>query len=200
MNESEFEYTNEIAKKYLWPIVPIAFLIVGTVLNILSILVFLRHKMIKSSSFCYFAVLNLVNTAYILVTMSRSISEYNFNSDIRLTSLFACKTHVFLTYFLSHLSSLILSAISVDRAITVMFLIKAKEICTPKISLRIIIGLILYNILQSGHFLVFESGYEEVIIINGTINEKTIIQCQTRLNTSYNEFIENAWKLIDMTM
>ena len=198
-NQSEFEYTNQFAKKYLWPTVPIVFLLLGTLLNILSILVFIRREMIKFSSFCYFAVLNIVNIAYLFVTMSRSISEYNFDSDIRLLSLFGCKTHVFLTYFLSHLSSLILCAISIDRTISVMFLRKAKELCTPTVAFRVTIGLILYNILQSGHFLVFDSGHEEIEIFNATI-EKTFILCQTRNNTSYNAFVEHAWKLIDMTM
>ena len=197
--KSEFEYTNEFAKKYLWPTVPIIFLLIGTLLNISSSLVFLRHKMLKSSSFCYFGVLNIVNAAYLLVTMSRSISENNFNSDIRHLSLFSCKTHVFLTYFLSHLSSLILCAISIDRAISVMFLIRAKSICTPKVAFKVIIGLILFNILQSGHFLIFESGYNDSIIINGTI-EKSFIICRPRSKTSYSVFIENIWKIIDMAM
>jgi len=200
MDQSEFEHTNYFAKNYLWKTVPIVFLILGTLLNILSILVFLRRDMIKFSSFCYFAALNIVNTAYLFVTMIRSISENNFNSDIRLLSLFACKIHVFLTYFLSHLSSLLLCAISVERTLNVLFLVKAKELCTPRIALRVIISLIIFNILQSGHFLVFESGYKEVIIINNGTAEKTIVQCQTRFNTTYNEFIEHVWKLIDMTM
>lgn len=96
-----FEFTNKIAEKYIWKTVPVFFLILGTVANILSIIVFTRKEMIKFSSFVYFAFLNGVNLAVLYVTMIRIISEY-FDTDIRSISVFTCKAHVFLTYFLGN--------------------------------------------------------------------------------------------------
>lgn len=193
-----FKYSNEFALKFLWPIIPIFFLILGTILNILAILVFLRREMIKYSSFCYFAILNIVNLAFLYVTIIRIIMEHNFKSDIRKLSLFSCKTHVFLTYFLSHLSSLLLCAISVDRAISVMFLRKAKELCTPRIAFKVTMVLILFNFLLSSHFLVLDSGHQ----ITQNISNQTFvsIQCDADINSTYHKFVEHFWKLIDMTM
>lgn len=84
---NEFEYTNKIALDYIWPTVPIGFLILGTIANILSIIVFRRREMKKFSSFCYFFYLNCINLAFLYVTMVRVIGEFHFQVDIRNTSL-----------------------------------------------------------------------------------------------------------------
>lgn len=100
--DDAFEFTNKIAEKYIWKTVPVFFLVLGTVANILSIIVFTRKEMIKFSSFVYFAFLNGVNLAVLYITMIRIISEY-FDTDIRSISVFTCKAHVFLTYFLGNI-------------------------------------------------------------------------------------------------
>lgn len=201
---NDFLKSNQFANKYLWPILPIFFLIIGTFLNIMAILVFIRREMIKFSSFCYFAVLNFVNLAFLYVTIIRIIMEHNFHSDIRKLNLFSCKSHVFLTYFLSHLSSLLLCAISVDRAISVMFLRQAKDLCTPRVAWKVTVSLVVFSFLLSSHFLILDSGHEETISEHGNSNNKTItkivIHCDARINSTYHAFVEHYWKLIDMTM
>lgn len=150
----------------------------------------------KFSSFCYFAFLNGVNLAVLYVTMVRVIMEFNFNSDIRILSIFICKGHVFLTYFLSHLSSFLLCTISVDRVISVMFLRKAKDLCTPKVAFYTTIGLVVFNFLLSSHFLIFESGYVEHDL---ALNITRVI-CEPRNGTSYSKMVQNTWKLVDMSI
>lgn len=99
---NEFEYTNKIALDYIWPTFPIGFLVLGTVANLLSIIVFRRREMKKFSSFCYFFYLNCVNLAVLYVTMVRVIGEFNFQVDIRRLSLvslypyFVLFNHVFI--------------------------------------------------------------------------------------------------------
>lgn len=75
---------------------------------------------------------------------------------------FTCKLHVFLTYFLSHLSSMLLCTISIDRVISVMFIHRAKLLCTPRVAGWVSLGLVLFNFVLSSHFLIFESGYVSV--------------------------------------
>lgn len=150
----------------------------------------------KFSSFCYFAFLNGVNLAVLYVTMVRVIMEFNFNSDIRILNLFICKIHVFLTYFLSHLSSFLLCTISVDRVISVMFLRKAKDLCTPRVAFYITIGLVIFNFLLSSHFLIFESGHLE----HDLSTNITRVICEPRNGTLYSQIVQNAWKLVDMSI
>ena len=158
----------------------------------------------KFSSFCYFALLNGVNLAVLYVTMIRVIMEFNFNKDIRILSLVICKTHVFLTYFLSHLSSFLLCTISIDRVISVMFLRRAKEVCTPRVAMNVSFGLVIFNFLLSSHFLIFESGYYHNTLSNSTNisnngNVQTTVICQSIHGTFYNDMIvQNIWKIIDM--
>jgi hypothetical protein len=195
----EYYFTNRIATNYVWTTVPIAFLILGTISNLLSIIIFLRREMRKYSSFVYFAILNIINFLLIYVTFIRVIMEFNFKIDIRVLNIFTCKLHVFLTYFLGHISSLMICSISIDRVISVVFLHKAKVLCTPKIAIVVTICLIIFDFLMSSHFLFFESAY----IIHQTNISSTIsgnnVLCEPRRGTTYANFIDNAWKIIDMS-
>ena len=220
MKENErFKYGNEIAENYLWPILPNIFLVVGTIANILSIIVFTRKEMRKFSSFCYFAMLNIVNLAFLYVTFLRSIMQYNFEIDIRTSSVFLCKTHVFFTYFLSHLSSLLLCTISIDRVISVMFIRRAKDLCTPRVAFMVTLFLIIFNFFLSSHFLVLESSY--VSLKNKSMSsdsfysdyqnlndsnlttrvhvEKEVL-CDAKPETNYYKFLNKTWKIIDMSL
>jgi hypothetical protein len=206
-----FEFTNKIADNYIWPTVPICFLITGTVANILSIIVFTRPEMRKFSSFCYFAFLNAINLAVLYVTMIRVIMEFNFKTDIRKLNLFTCKSHVFLTYFLGHLSSLLLCIISIDRVISVMFLRRAKELCTPRVAFMVTVAMIVINFLMSSHFIYMDSGHVNVvyeitmasstpgILTQPKINYTEVI-CEAPHNTTYGYFVRDTWKIIDMSI
>ncbi len=203
MNNSDpYEFRNYIAMTYLWPYLPPLFLLIGTVTNTLSIIIFTRNDMKKHSSFVYFAFLNIVNITALYTNCIRGILDFNFSIDIRAASLFICKFHVFLTYFLCHLSSLILSSISIDRVISVMFLRLSKTTCTPRVAIQVTICLAVFNFILSSHFLYLESGYkaiEETTDNNKTIMVESII-CDIRVNTDYYYFVQNVWKLVDMSM
>ena len=68
---NEYAYGNWIATTYLWPVMPPLFMLIGTVTNILSIMIFTRPEMRKFSSFVYFAFLNIVNLGVLYVNCFR---------------------------------------------------------------------------------------------------------------------------------
>lgn len=198
-------YGNYIAATYLWPFMPPIFLCIGTICNTMSIVIFTRPEMRKYSSFVYFAFLNIVNIGALYTNCIRGIMDFNFGVDIRSQNLFICKFHVFLTYFLCHLSSQILSTISVDRVISVMFLRLSKTICVPKIAVRVTLCIAIFNFMLSSHFLFLESGYTEVQNVTSSENNMTsqieVVVCDIRPNNlKYNYFVQYIWKLIDMSM
>ncbi|CAF0717214.1 unnamed protein product [Brachionus calyciflorus] len=195
-----FNYTNQIAVNYIWPTFPIGFLMLGTIANILSIIVFTRKEMRRFSSFCYFAFLNATNLALLYITMTHVMLNYNFKIDLRTISLPICKIHVFLTYFLSHFSSLLLCMISIDRVISVMFLHRAKELCTPKIAIKISIIIAIFTFSLSSHFLILESGYSKIEfdpVRNITVEN---VYCETINGTNYDFVVTKVWKIVDMSM
>ena len=107
-----------------------------------------------------------------------------------------CKLHVFLTYFLSHLSSFLLCTISIDRVISVMFLHKAKLLCTPQVAFNVSMVLIVVNFLLSSHILIFKSGYYHPNN-NDTIPKEVV--CQSIQGTFYNDVVvQKIWKIVDM--
>ena len=109
---------------------------------------------------------------------------------------------------------MLLCTISIDRVISVMFLKKAKELCTPRTALYVTTGLIAFNFILSSHFLIFESGYvnnvsEEENILpnynNQSMNHSRYevrqeVVCETRNGTIYNDLVQNLWKIIDMSI
>ncbi|RNA22587.1 FMRFamide receptor-like [Brachionus plicatilis] len=191
-----FEYTNQIAFKYIWPTFPVGFLILGTIANILSIIVFTRKEMRRFSSFCYFAFLNATNLALLYVTLTRVMMDYNLNRDLRTINLPICKIHVFLTYFLSHLSSLLLCMISIDRVISVMFIHRAKDFCTPRVAFIVTSTISMFTFALSCHFLIFESGYVET---DSAFNETRIV-CESRKGSIYDHIVQEVWKIVDMSI
>lgn len=116
--------------------------------------------------------------------------------------------------------------ISIDRVISVLFLHRAKVLCTPRVASWTFLALVVLNFLLSSHFLIFDSGYVEYTYISGEsgagagrvlvirteplnlndpVNQKLQLQgsrvvCSSIENTLYNHITEKVWKLVDMSI
>lgn len=97
---------------------------------------------------------------------------------------------MFLTYFLGHLSSLLLCMISIDRVISVMFLHRAKLLCTPRVAAWVTLGLVVFNFVLSSHFLVFESGYTTTKVMR-PISTVSTTASSISSNYSTNQLVSN---------
>jgi hypothetical protein len=94
-------------------------LITGLIGNICNMLVFGKKRMRKNSTFRYLFYLSISDLLVLVVGATDIIITRIFKSQIRTHSTLTCKFHTFSTYFLTHTSSLILMAVSIDRAIAV---------------------------------------------------------------------------------
>lgn len=205
MDEVAVEFT---ISSYIYKTFTICFLLTGTITNALSVLVYSKKHMRKTSYSVYLFSLAIVdflvtlngNIRLLLMSydmpwltkaanyeLARQFQPHSVRAifagvDLRLTSLAACKIHRFFTYLLMELSSLILSALSIDRFFGCVLVLKSARFCKPSIATRVVlysfIGLVVLNV----HFLIF-MGYE----VDKSHNNETvrIVRCDPNPNSAY---------------
>ncbi len=113
----------------------------------------------------------------LVICTSDALLTFGFKIQIRLYSTFVCRFHTFLAYFLSHMSSVVLAIVSIDRVFVVynnQFKFFKKNYI-EKIILIIFIILGVFNI----HYLIFYN----LIEVNNTNNNIN----NSRSNTSVRE-------------
>lgn len=168
----------------IYRIFSVLFLVIGTSTNLLSILVYSKKHMRKTSYSLYLLELAIVDLFVIVIGNTRYAIISYFGIDIRETSLVLCKIHKFLTYFSLQLSSCLLSMLSIDRFFGVVLALKAftfnKKSLAHRVSIILIIVLIFFNI----HILVWYGYRVET-------DESSLIVCEIYSNKLiYSKFWE----------
>jgi hypothetical protein len=96
-------------------------IVFGVIANFLNILVFSRRSMrSQSSTFRFLLYLSSIDLLVLLISALEAFDRgIGHKLKLREISNFTCKTHTFLTYVLTHTSSIMLMVISVDRALVI---------------------------------------------------------------------------------
>ena len=64
--------------------------------------------------------LSVIDLFVLVICASDLVLTYGFSVEFRLVSDFTCKIHTFLTYFLTHMSSVVLMCVSIERLLVVL--------------------------------------------------------------------------------
>ena len=126
----DWNVTKTNIARLLWIIGSPVIFLMGTIGNSLSIIILSRKTMRKMTSSFYLVLLAISDLLMINVGLVRYFIMACFKLDIRDLTIWGCKVHIFLVYFLGHFSSWVLVAVTVERFITVWFPLKARRICT----------------------------------------------------------------------
>jgi hypothetical protein len=94
-------------------------IIVGVVSNSINVVVFSRKSMREASTFRFLLYLSICDILVLIACSTDALVRFGFDFELRTVSNFTCRLHTFLTYFLTHASSTILMAISIDRALVI---------------------------------------------------------------------------------
>ena len=97
----------------------ITIICIGTIGNILNIVIFSKKNMRQTSTFRFLLYLSVSDLLVLLFCATDALARFGFQFEIRSNHFTLCKIHTFLTYFLTHSSSIILMVISIDRALVV---------------------------------------------------------------------------------
>ena len=181
---------------------PFAFicLFIGSIGNSLSFIVFTQKQLRTHSTFRYLAYLSVIDLIVLYLGLGNLILRDYFLFDLREHNLFLCKFHTFLTYVTTHLSSWILTVVSIDRAIACTYVQLNKRFCRPKSADRIFLFMCIIISLINSHILLFMGSKQTIIYssINNITIHKDIIICTHNTSKIYFQFFEKPYNIIDL--
>lgn len=182
-------YSEYNATIYLWKIVPPILLLLGTVGNVLSILVLRRPTIRKSVCSMYLVMLAIIDLLVLYTGILRQWILNTFDFDIRATSSAACKIHIWILYSSMDYSAWILIAVTIERVLLLWFPNKMQCVCTKKVAMLVLISIASFLLLVNSHILY---GYE---LSTG----KTANHCHY-VSKSYLQFWISSWPSIDLVI
>ncbi len=132
--EEEEEFDTARASELIFSYVAPVLIFVGVSGNMLSLSVLQSKYFRRAPSSFVLSALALVDSAVLLTGLFRHWIRgiTSGRLDIRWINLFTCKTHYFFTYFTRQLSSWTLVLMTVERLMSVVIPLKAREICNRR--------------------------------------------------------------------
>jgi len=100
---------------FLLPVI----ILIGTIGNIVNIILFSRKTFKSNSTFRFLLYLSIFDLLVLLICAPDAFLRFGYNIHLRQLSLYSCRLHTFFTYFFTHASSSILMLISIDRALII---------------------------------------------------------------------------------
>ena len=152
---------SSFAAKNMWIYGSPVVITVGTMGNLLSVVVMLRQNLRKYTTSLYLLVLAVVDTVVLYAGLLRHWIRELFGTDIRDGSIAACRIHPFVLYLAIHVEACIIVCVGIERMVAVFFPHKAKRIFTRRFAAcqMAIIGAILSGV--NSHY------YWTFTLING---------------------------------
>ena len=170
--------------------ISILILAVGILGNLLCLLVFFQKTMRKNSTFIYLAFLSIVDIFVLVLGLGDIVLISYTKIVLRNQSAWTCRSHVFLTYLFTHLSSFILASVSIDRAIATNFINFAKVYCKPKMAYKVMLLASLLSVIINFHTLFF-MGYQ-VVDSEQTQNNGALLNHENYLSANYTNIINSS--------
>jgi hypothetical protein len=118
MNSIESEKENPKSIAFLTIVLEVI-IVIGLVGNSMNIFVFSKASMRQVSTFRFLLYLSIADLFVLIICSTDALFRFGYNYEIRSRSLFICRLHTFMTYFLTHISSIILMVVSIDRALII---------------------------------------------------------------------------------
>ncbi|CAF1181733.1 unnamed protein product [Adineta steineri] len=185
----------EIAEYIISGIAPIGLIVIGTVGNLLSVLILLKKDNRQTSTNVYLIFLCIMDTLSLYQwNLGNAVYEFTGGTqNISNQSLFLCKWEQFLSFYTLHTSAMFITLVSLDRACLLWSRSYKQKIAQPHIALIFCI-LVLFILFALNGFL-FALGFEYTTYDNNTQTQISVIACYYSLNTGLNNFfsIQYPW-------
>ncbi|CAF1173174.1 unnamed protein product [Rotaria sordida] len=179
---------------YVIAIYALLLIIIGTIGNILTIIILLRPMLRKYTTMRY---LIAVATADLCSLYSWNLNLFYkhlvnpYQNDLEDLSIISCRIISFIAFVSLELSSWFLTLVSVDRCLSIHFLFWPRKMGRANYAVFIILTVTVTIILTNSH-LFFLNGYREKNCI--PFEKRTCIICYSNLNDPY--YIFPKWEKI----
>ena len=176
---------------YLWKSFPPFFLVLGTLGNLLAILVLMQRKNRRSTQALYLTALAITDIMVLWVGLFRLWVKFTFGIDVRDLSIIGCKLHVFLTYTVINCSSWFLVAFTLERLFVVFCPHKVKHFSNCRNAVRVITLITLSFMFLNTHWLYG-------ITLKAKFSNHSVQGFVCYLSDDVYEVFFNKWKWIDI--
>ena len=174
----------------------VAFVLIGTVGNILS-LVAVTNRHCKKSSFTVFvAALAIADVLALYATTATKLLSFIFNRDILVVNETLCKLIKYFEYLAPQISSWFVVCLTVERCLCTSFPHKTMLISRPKSGCIVISTISGVLVALNAHIL-----YGYILLKTGSITLLEIAPVSTcaTVDAGYENFFTNYWTWIDFT-
>lgn len=170
--------------------VPPFLVILGTICNCLVVLVMAGHWFSSVSTSVYMISGTIADTASLLIALPAHWVYVNFPDSIQRSehSHIMCKFFNFFGWGSSDYGIILTVAMTIDKAIAILFPIKAQANCTTKRSKRVIFILFIFIVIKESHFLFVSN-----IVPPGRTEQLCTIDIP---NDVYRVFYKHLWPAI----
>lgn len=179
----------------LWKTFTPLLLVIGICGNTISIAVWSRKRMRKTTTSVYLRFLAAIDTSVLLICPLREFIFFTTDLDIQEIGHWSCRIHTWLAFSVSALSGWILAVLAIDRLLAVKFPVWTKSKCSSYhaviIGVSVSVAVFLINI----HVLLYLNKTEERIVSN--VTNRTVLWDITCWPTSeFNIFWFQLWPII----
>ena len=188
------DYVEHKAAMMLWRVFSPGLIVLGTLGNIMSIVVLTRKSMRQSTVSQYLVVLAVTDILVLYTGLLRQWFRILLKTDIRHLHPVMCKLHVWMVYFSLDFSCWLLVAVTLERFVSVWFPHSVKRTCTKTTAAVIIAGIATLLLAVNSHFLY---GLGDVTV---HYDNSTVVQHCADLWAAYEEFNRKIWPWIDLCL
>lgn len=198
----EYKKITNIAH-WLYLIWSIGFIILGTIGNIFSIIIFIRWTN-RLSVYIYFTYLCIINILIINIDIPyHYVLPYITDGDflLRYCLPFTCKFIVFLTFFLRYLFVWLIVMINIDRCLYFTDNILRATLCHRRSANIICLLAIIFSFLANVHFLIFLKDPTNIEISSKRkcMLDGSFYYCESK-NIYYELFYKKIWPIYNLTI
>ncbi len=192
--------TYEIVELIVSGIIPLGLIVIGTLGNLLCVIILLKNEHRKRSTNIYLIFLCIMDTLslyqwnlkYIVYTLTGG------KQKITNQSLFLCKSSEFLAFYTLHTSAMFLTLVSVDQACLLWSRWYKRKIARARVALVICIIILLILIGINGFLLGL--GIEYTVYDNSTGTQVRMIGCYYSLDDNLNQFFANQYSWVSLIL
>ena len=178
----------------IWKVVPPILIVVGTIGNILCILVLTRRSIKVSTTALYLTFLAFSDLCVLYTGLLRQWLIFLFDYDVRHVSNAGCKLHIWLLYSSLDFSAWILIAVTLERVISAWCPYSAKTKCSRKYATVLVVAILIFLLGLNSHLLYGMVHKEQ---FDASTNTTVIGKC-VEINNNYGDFFNLAWPWIDL--
>lgn len=140
-----------VSKSILIYVLPVI-IIVGTIGNILSFIIWMKRRLRRTSTFFYLAMLAVSDTVFLIISGLKTWVRIWSYVELLHVSIISCKVITFIVHSSLHISAWLIVAVTIERFLAVWFPLRANGMCSFRRVKIVTMSIVVVFLLLNSHF------------------------------------------------